>query len=103
MPAIDDLDPRLIAQHGSHPTVSRRHGGERGDRIELTEPGGGFEQVLAGRGDPPALFARAPNPRRQRPAPKAGGAPPGGAGPARPPVPPIWRPSAARPAARPAP
>ena len=57
MPAIDDLDPRLIAQHGSHPTVSRRHGGERGDRIELTEPGGGFEQVLAGRGDPPAELA----------------------------------------------
>src|SRR2546423_7944398 len=57
MPAIDDFDPWLIAQHWSHPAVSRRHGGEHGDGIELTEPGGGFEQVLAGRGDQPAEFA----------------------------------------------
>ncbi len=55
--AVDDLDPRFIAQDRSYPAVTRRHGAERGDSIELPEPGTGIEQVLAGGGDAPADLA----------------------------------------------
>src|ERR1700682_4928412 len=55
--ATDDLDPRRIAQDGSHPVVTRRHRAQRRDGIELPEPGGGVEQVLTGGGDAAAELA----------------------------------------------
>src|SRR5260370_21725378 len=55
--SADDLDSRLIAQDGSHPAVTRGQGATRGDGIELPEPGGGIEQVLARRGDATAELA----------------------------------------------
>ncbi len=57
MPAADDLDPGLVLQGGPHPSVPARNTGERGDGIELTQPGGTVQQILAGSGDAAAELA----------------------------------------------
>src|SRR5438270_4413572 len=57
MPATDDLDPGLVLQGGAHPSMPARHSGQRADSIELAQPGGGIEQILARGGDATAELA----------------------------------------------